>query len=287
MKLFLRIVLISAGVILIGLLTLGLINKYVQSTVAGKLETSMTEIPAEDPPRIAIVFGARVWEGGRLSDALYDRVITAVELYRAGRVKKILMSGDNPTQDYDEPTAMKDEAVKLGVPEEDIILDFAGRRTYDTCYRAKEIFEVEKAILVTQEFHQPRALYLCNSLGVDSIGISANRRKYLHENSWAVRELMATASAWFEMNFFPFEPIKGEKEPIGREISREEAVSIAKRHLSSDYDPELYDPLAFDRKTYWGVEFVLKKEHKHLTGGGAVVEVDKKDGKVINQYFAK
>lgn len=214
MKRFLRILLISAALCLIGILTIGLINKYVQESVAGKLETSITEIPVEEPPRIAIVFGARVWDNNRLSDALYDRVITAVELYRARRVKKILMSGDNPSENYDEPTAMKEQAVKLGVPAEDIVLDFAGRRTYDTCYRAKEIFEIEKAILVTQEFHQPRSLYLCNQLGVDSIGITANRRQYLHEGNWAVREFLAVASAWFEMNFLPFEPIKGEKEPI-------------------------------------------------------------------------
>jgi SanA protein len=214
MKWFLRILLTSLALALIGVLTLGLINKYVRSSVAGKLETSMTKIAVEAPPRVAIVFGARVWEGGRLSHALYDRVVTAVELYRAGRVKKILMSGDNPSENYDEPTAMKEMAVKLGVPAEDIVLDFAGRRTYDTCFRAREIFEIEKAILVTQEFHQPRALYLCNNLGVDSIGITANRREYLHENNWAAREFLAVASAWFELNFLPFEPIKGEKQPI-------------------------------------------------------------------------
>ena len=214
MKRFLRILLISLALALIGILALGLINKYVRSSFSERLEASITEIPSEDPPRIAIVFGARVWENTRLSDALYDRVLTSVELYRAGRVKKILMSGDNPSESYDEPTAMKDAAVKLGVPAEDIVLDFAGRRTYDTCFRAKEIFEIKKAILVTQEFHQPRALYLCNNLGVDSLGIKANRRKYLHENNWAVREFLAVASAWFEMNFLPFEPVGGEKEPI-------------------------------------------------------------------------
>jgi SanA protein len=214
MKRFLRILLVFLALALVGILSLGLINKYVRSSVAEKLETSITEIPVEEPPRIAIVFGARVWENNQLSDALYDRVITAVELYRARRVKKILMSGDNPSESYDEPTAMKEQAMKLGVPAEDIVLDFAGRRTYDTCYRAKEIFEINKAILVTQEFHQPRSLYLCNNLGVDSIGITADRRQYLHADNWAVREFLAVVGAWFEMNFLPFEPIKGDKEPI-------------------------------------------------------------------------
>jgi SanA protein len=214
MKWLLRIFLILIAVGLIGLLSIYLINNRVQSQAAGKIKDSITEIKPENPPRVAIVLGAKVWENGEPSHALYDRIVTAVELYRAGRVRKILMSGDNPTENYDEPTAMKATAVKLGVPESDVVLDFAGRRTYDTCYRAKEIFEVQKAIVVTQEFHQARALYLCNNLGVDSIGITANRRKYLGENYWAFREFFSTASAWFEMNFLPFEPISGRKEPI-------------------------------------------------------------------------
>lgn len=199
---------------LLGLLSIFAVGNYVQNSQSAKIQTSMTEIPTEEPPRIAIVFGARVWSDGSASPVLYDRVITAVELYRAGRVKKILMSGDNPTQEYDEPTAMKNTAIELGVPEQDIILDFAGRRTYDTCWRAKEIFEVQKAILVTQEFHQARSLYLCNNLGVDSIGITANRRKYVGERRWAVREFLSRFGAWFEMNFYGFDPIGGKKETI-------------------------------------------------------------------------
>ena len=214
MKWFYRI----AGVLIIiglgGILSIYLINARVKSQAVGKFQTTMTEIPIETPPRIAVVFGAKVRENGEPSDALYDRIITAVELYRAGRVKKILMSGDNPTENYDEPTAMKATAVKLGVPENAVILDFAGRRTYDTCFRAKEIFAIQKAIVVTQEFHQARTLYLCNNLGVDSIGITANRRKYQSESYWAWREFFSTASAWFEVNILSFQPVSGAKEPI-------------------------------------------------------------------------
>jgi vancomycin permeability regulator SanA len=214
MKWFRRITLGLITLGLVGLFVAYIVSLHVKSYKNQRLQTSITEIPAEEPPRVAIVFGARVWSDGSPSNALYDRVVTAVELYRAGRVRKLLMSGDNPTHQYDEPTAMKQTAMQLGVPETDIALDFAGRRTYDTCYRAKEIFEVQKAILVTQEFHQARALYLCNNLGVESIGITANRRKYEGENYWEFREFFSILSAWFEMNFLPFEPIKGEKEPI-------------------------------------------------------------------------
>jgi len=214
MKRFYRILLTLTVSGLLAVLVIYLINARMQSQAVGKIQTSITEIPLENPPRIAIVLGAKVHPDGTLSDALDDRVVTAVELYRANRVKKILMSGDNPNADYDEPTAMKAAAVKLGVPETDIVLDFAGRRTYDTCFRAKEIFAVQKAVIVTQEFHQARTLYLCNNLGVDSIGIKANRRQYVSENYWAFREFFSRASAWFEINILPSEPIGGNKQPI-------------------------------------------------------------------------
>jgi SanA protein len=214
MKWFRRIILSLLVAGLLAVLCVYLINRHIKAFSQGKLQTSMTEIRVEEPPRVAVVFGARVWDTGEPSHVLLDRVITAVELYRAGRVSKILMSGDNPTHSYDEPTAMKAAAIKLGVPESDIVLDFAGRRTYDTCWRAKEIFEVKRAVLVTQEFHLPRALYLCHKLGVESVGITANRRKYGGENYWAFREFFSVASAWFEVNFLPFEPIGGQKEPI-------------------------------------------------------------------------
>ncbi len=214
MKWFYRIaaILVIAGAV--GILSIYIINTRMKSQAAGKYKTTIMEVKTETPPRIAIVFGAKVRENGEPSDALYDRIVTAAELYRAGRVKKILMSGDNPSENYDEPTAMKATAVKLGVPENDVVLDFAGRRTYDTCYRAKEIFAIQKAIVVTQEFHQARTLYLCNNLGVDSVGITANRRKYQGENYWAFREFFSRGSAWFEINFLPFPPVSGAREPI-------------------------------------------------------------------------
>lgn len=216
MKWFRRVILFLLLIGLVGLFAVYFVNRHIHSVSDTKLQTSMTEIPVENPTRIAIVFGAKVWDDKSPSPVLYDRVVTAVELYRAGRVKKILMSGDNPTESYDEPTVMKETAVKLGVPESDVVLDFAGRRTYDTCYRAKEIFEVQRAILITQEFYQARALYLCNNLGIDSIGITADRRQYEGSKYWSFREFFSVASAWFEMNFLPFEPIGGKREPISQ-----------------------------------------------------------------------
>lgn len=214
MKWFLRIILSLLAIALISVLSIAFINKYVYSNNSDKIKTSITEIPTEEPKRIAIVFGARVWDDGSPSNSLYDRVLTGVELYRAGRVKKLLMSGDKTGENYDEPAAMKKLALELGISESDIVLDNDGKRTYDTCYRAKEIFAVEKAILVTQDYHQARALYLCNSLGVDSIGITANRRTYDREDYYHFREFFSIASAWSEINIWSFEVVKGEKQPI-------------------------------------------------------------------------
>jgi len=115
---------------------------------------------------------------GRPTPALADRVWTAAALYKAGKVRKLLMSGDNRFINYNEPETMRQYALAQGVPDEDIVLDYAGRRTYDTCYRAEHIFGVQDAILVTQWFHLDRALYTCGKLGIDAVGVAADRRDY-------------------------------------------------------------------------------------------------------------
>jgi len=214
MKRFLRIFLSLLALGLIGVLSIAVINRYVYSNNSDKIKTSITEVPTEEPKRVAIVFGAGLHRDGRPSNSLYDRVLTGVELYRAGRVQKLLMSGDRQDDNYDEPAMMKKIAIELGVAESDIVVDNEGKRTYDSCYRAREIFEVQKAILVTQDYHQPRALYLCNSLGIDSLGITANRRTYTREDYYHLREFFSVASAWFEINILPFEVAKGQKQPI-------------------------------------------------------------------------
>jgi vancomycin permeability regulator SanA len=120
---------------------------------------------------VAIVFGAGVRQDGTLSPMLADRVTAAVQLYEAGTIQKILMTGDNSRQDYDEVSAMRRYAVEHGVPFGDITLDYAGFSTYDSCYRARAIFGVTRALLVTQHYHLPRAVYTCRRLGVEADGI--------------------------------------------------------------------------------------------------------------------
>ncbi len=161
---------------------------------------------------VAIVFGAGLKNNGRPSDVLSDRLITAAELYFADKVEKILVSGDNPTETYDEPTAMYDFLVTWGVPAQDISMDFAGRRTYDTCGRASNIWEIETAILVTQAFHLPRALFLCNHFGIDSKGISATRQPYINEDRYKSREKLATYKAILDIYLLRPKYIGGEVE---------------------------------------------------------------------------
>lgn len=172
----------------------------------------------EDVPQrpVGIVFGAGLWWDGSPSPVLRDRVATAAQLYFSGKVKKILMSGDNRFLDYNEPGAMRAYALGLGVPETDIVLDYAGRRTYDTCYRARAIFGVQEAILVTQGFHLPRALYTCNQLGVQAIGVSADLRDYRRGALvyWHARETPATLVALWEVQISRPLPVLGYPEPI-------------------------------------------------------------------------
>jgi SanA protein len=166
--------------------------------------------------KVAVVFGAGLNRDGSPGAVLRDRVNKGAELYFSGRVDKLLMSGDNRFLNYNEPGAMRQYALSLGVPDENIVMDFAGRRTYDTCYRAFHIFGVEEAILVTQRFHLPRALYTCNKLGVEAVGVPADRLNYAQGPYiyWNIREVMATANALWEVHFARPLPVLGEFEPI-------------------------------------------------------------------------
>lgn len=170
------------------------------------------------PPRqVAIVFGAGLFPDGGLSPLLQERVKTATDLYLAGKVKKILMSGDNRFEGYNEPAAMRDFAISLGVSSDVVVLDYAGRRTYDTCYRAHNVFGVREAILITQDYHLSRAVYTCNKMGIDAIGIPAVESiRYLRLPPMLanVRESLATLSALWELYISHPVPVLGSPEPM-------------------------------------------------------------------------
>lgn len=172
-------------------------------------------VDAPDAPA-AIIFGAGLRRDGSPSPILRDRVSKGVELYFNGKVSKLLMSGDNRSIHYDEPGAMRDYALDLGVPEQDIVLDYAGLRTYDTCYRARNIFGISQAILVTQKFHLPRAVYTCNALGIVASGVAAERTTYrpISLLYWNLRETLATMQAFVDVHITRPAPVLGSPQPI-------------------------------------------------------------------------
>ncbi len=172
----------------------------------------LTDVPGE---RVAIVYGAGLRRDGSPTRMLRDRVLTGASLYFNGKVEKLLMSGDNRLDSYNEPEAMRQFAISVGVPVDAIVLDYAGRRTYDTCYRANAIFGVESAVLVTQSFHLPRAIFLCNMLGVDAVGVSASKGYWTGSAiRWIAREQLSTVMAFLDLYVRHPSPILGDPEPI-------------------------------------------------------------------------
>jgi len=190
-----------------------ILPKLIIIVYASAFTFTVNNVPSE---RVAIVFGAGLRYDGTPTAILRDRVETAVQLHQKGKVSKLLMSGDHSFVDYNEPEAMRQYALSLGIPDEDITLDFAGRRTYDTCYRAREIFQVQSAVLVTQSFHLPRALFLCNSFGVESSGVAADNIYFrkISRFIWNTREFFATTQAVWDVYLAKPLPILGEPEPI-------------------------------------------------------------------------
>jgi vancomycin permeability regulator SanA len=178
--------------------------------------TRVSPVEEIDPQPVAVVFGAGLWRDGSPTPVLRDRVRTAADLYFAGKVDVLLMSGDNRIETYNEPAAMRTYAQSLGIPDANIVLDYAGRRTYDTCFRAKEIFGVKKAILVTQKFHLSRAVYTCNILGIEASGVPADQRQYRRRALayWQLREFVATIVAMWEVHITQPLPVLGVPEPI-------------------------------------------------------------------------
>lgn len=181
----------------------------IQSTFSQRIISS--ELLDHRP--VALVLGASV-RGRKPNTILKERLDTAARLFASGTIQKLILSGDNRTIDYNEPQAMKDYLVEQGIPEQVLILDHAGRRTYDSCYRARDIFQLDSVIIVSQTFHLPRALYLCNTLGIDAIGIAADAE---HPERWwfsYIREIPATIQAWLDILFVKPTPVLGNPEKV-------------------------------------------------------------------------
>ena len=189
-------------IVLIGLAVL-VINLIVALSARGSIVDR-----AEDAPQaqVAIVLGAKVYPGGRLSPMLTDRLDTGVLLYKLGKVKKLLLSGDHGQTTYDEVNAMLRYVLDRGVPDQDIFTDHAGFSTYDTMYRARDVFRVTNALVVTQKFHLARAVYTARSLGLDATGVPADIQPYANERRFAVRDWLARTKAFFQLHVSKPEP---------------------------------------------------------------------------------
>ncbi|MFZ2970517.1 MAG: ElyC/SanA/YdcF family protein [Minisyncoccia bacterium] len=161
----------------------------------------------------AIVFGAKV-NSGKMSPMFEDRVISALDLYQAKKVDKILVSGDHGTKNYDEVNVAKDYLASKGVDADDIFTDYAGFDTYDTLYRAKEVFGVESAILVTQKYHLFRAIYIAKGIDMKVTGYSADIHVYRGSEIFEVREIFSRVKAYFDVIFKAKPKFLGDKIPI-------------------------------------------------------------------------
>lgn len=172
---------------------------------------------SEEAPKydVAIVFGAGITELNTPTDVLKDRLTVAGRLYWAGTVEKILVSGDNSNEQYSEPDVMRDYLIEIwGIPEEDVTADYAGRRTYDTCVRAHEVWGIESALLVSQAYHLPRSIFTCSKLGMDSEGVTASLQDYVFQKQYELREILALYKAVIDVYLIEPSYIGGESEAI-------------------------------------------------------------------------
>jgi vancomycin permeability regulator SanA len=152
---------------------------------------SLQEAKALDEVDCILVLGAGVWSGNRPSPMLEDRLNQGIELYNEGVSKRLLMSGDHGRKEYDEVNVMKSFAIDNGIRSEDIFMDHAGFSTYDSMYRARDIFQADKIVIVTQGYHMYRALYVANRLGIEAYGVTADPREYSGQNYRELREMLA------------------------------------------------------------------------------------------------
>ncbi|WP_235978274.1 SanA/YdcF family protein [Streptomyces lycii] len=161
---------------------------------------------------VAVVFGAGLWDGDP-SPYLAHRLDAAAELYRAGTVRVLLVTGDNSRRDYDEPDAMRAYLVERGVPDDRIVSDYAGFDTWDSCARARKIFGVERAVLVSQDFHIRRALALCGRAGLDAYGVGVAEPRTPVWYAGGAREILAAGKAALDAAFRPDPHFLGPQEP--------------------------------------------------------------------------
>lgn len=160
-----------------------------------------------------LILGAGIW-GDKPSPMLQDRLDEGVKLYKEGIASKIIMSGDHGREEYDEVNIMKEYAINKGVPSEDIFMDHAGFSTYESIYRAKEIFDADNIVIVTQEYHLYRALYIAEKLDINAYGVNSDSRKYSGQTFRELREILARNKDFINCIIKPKPTYLGELIPV-------------------------------------------------------------------------
>ena len=198
---------------ILGVTALTVINSIVKLSTGDQIISSEEAAKLEDIDCI-LVLGCFVKDDGRPSDMLFDRLTRGVELYDLSAAPKLLMSGDHGREEYDEVAAMKQFAIDKGIPSEDVFMDHAGFSTYESIYRAKEVFQADKILIVTQEYHLYRALYIANQLGVEAYGVSSDYHTYVGQFMRDFREMLARVKDCATCIFKPKPTYLGDAIPI-------------------------------------------------------------------------
>lgn len=209
MKKMIKILLI---IMIVLILAVVIINLIVKSTTKKQILTENEASKLEDIDCI-LVLGAGIW-GDKPSPMLEDRLLQAISLYENNVSTKIIMSGDHGREEYDEVNTMKDFAIEKGVPSENIFMDHAGFSSYESIYRAKEIFKAKKIVIVTQEYHLYRSLYIANQLGIEAYGVGSDPRQYVGATYRELREILARNKDFVKCIFKPKPTYLGETIPV-------------------------------------------------------------------------
>ena len=207
-----RILICMAGLLLAAIILPFIISGYVKLSTKNMIVNSDNLIAGEYD--CILVLGAGVWSGGRPSHMLSDRLDVAIDAYNAGAAPKLLMSGDHGRKEYDEVNVMKDYAIEAGVPSVDVFMDHAGFSTYESIYRARDVFLAKRVLIVTQGYHLYRALYVARSLGLEAEGIAADLRPYRGQLRYDLREVLARCKDFAMCIFKPLPTYLGEAIPV-------------------------------------------------------------------------
>lgn len=209
MKKVLKYVIIA--IVAIAVIVLG-INLYVRLSTKSQIikENEYSNLSDVD---CIIILGAGIW-GDKPSPMLEDRLLEGIKLYQNGVSDKIIMSGDHGRKEYDEVNIMKNYAIEKGIPSENIFMDHAGFSTYESIYRAKDIFEAKKVVIVTQKYHLYRALYIANQLGLEAYGVGADPRQYVGATYREIRETLARDKDFIKCIFKPEPTYLGDTIPV-------------------------------------------------------------------------